>query len=178
MNSSINLVSNNNNQLEKELRRIKAIRIIAVICLVFVALLSVLVFVVNYTLPLQAVKAQQQTELISIGVMHKKLVKYVLVNDRVKNIADLIVKRKNYASLINAILGKLPKDLSVDSLGTEDGIITLGISGNSLITMNQFIDGFITLESKDKIIKNLSIQSLSLNTSTGKYSLSVQAGVL
>lgn len=176
--SSINLVSNNNNQLEKELRRIKAIRIIAVICLVSVALLSVLVFVVNYTLPLQAVRAQQQTELLSIGTMHKKLVTYTLLNDRVKNISDIIAKRTDAASLINTILGKLPTDLSVDSLAMENGTITLGISGSSLITMNQFIDSFIALKDNSKIINNISIQSLSLNVLEGKYSLMVQAGIL
>ena len=176
--SSINLVSNNNSQLEKELRRVTAMRIIAIVCLVSVALLSVLIFVINFTLPLQAVKAQQQTELISIGTMHKKLVKYVLLNDRVRNIADLTAKRKNIASLINTITGKLPKDLSVESLGMENGIITLGISGNSLLTMNQFIDDFIALKDKNKIIKSINIQSLSLNVLKGKYSLSVQAGML
>ena len=171
MNSSINLVSIKNDEVEKEERRLKIVRIIAAACLIIVALFSVLIFVINFTLPLEAVKKNQQLELSNISSMHQKLAKYVLLNDRISNISDLISKRKNYASLINSVYSKLPQGLSVEALDVETQQLSLGISGSSLLQLNDFINNLILLKDKDKIIKNINIQSLTFRPVDGTYLL-------
>ena len=180
MSSSINLVSSKNDELEKEHRRLRLVRIIAVACLVIVALFSVLIFVVNFTLPLQEVKKNQQLELANISSMHKKLATYALVRERVASISDFLMQRKNYATAINEIYLKLPKELKVQSLEVDKGEVILTVSGDSLLKINDFIDGMIALKdnSKNKILKNIIIQSLSFQPTKGLYTLAIKTDML
>lgn len=177
MSESINLVSGKSYQLEKELKRLKIIRIAAITSLVFVSLISILLFIITVTLPISAVKKDQQQTLGNIGNLHKKLIKYSFINDRVKNIADIMKKRKNYSLISDSLLSKAPADLSIDAFSIESETVILTVSGVSLIPLNKFIDDLIILGDKGKIIKNVSIESLILNVDTGKYSLSMQADV-
>ena len=86
--------------------------------------------------------------------------------------------RKNYASSANTIFEKLPQELSVETMILEDKILTLSVSGDSLIPINEFIDDMVEIGDSGKIIKNLTIQSLVLNFSNGRYILSMQADIL
>lgn len=176
--SDINLVSSKTHQLEKELKRLKALRITAVGSLAVVALVSVLLFVITITLPIPSVKKDQEQTFSNISSLHEKLVKYALINDRVNNIAGVIKSRKNYAKLASVILGKLPADLSVDSMTIDGGTFTLVISGGSLTPIDDFIESVRVLGDKENIIKNLVVQSLVANAGTGKYILTLHADTL
>ncbi len=177
MSEGINLVSSKDNKLEKQLFRLKILRVLAIISLVTIASVSVVVFIVNFTLPLESVKKDKQTTLSDISFLHKKLVKYYLINDRVKNISDLISKRKDYSKSSSVVLGKVTQDLTVDSLEVEENMINISVSGVSLIPMNQLIDDTIKLSDEGKSIKNLTIQSLVLNARSQRYTLTLQADI-
>ena len=177
MSESINLVSGKSYQLEKELKRLKIIRIAAVTSLVFVSFISILLFIITVTLPISAVKKDQQQTLSNIGVLDKKLIKFSLINDRINNISDIMKKRKNYSLISDSLFSKAPSNLSIDDFSIESDKVNLTVSDTSLITINQFIDDIIIFGDTGKIIKNVSIQSLILNVSSGKYSLSMQADV-
>ncbi len=175
MNSSINLVSNKNDQLEKEARRLGLVRIIALCCLLLVAAFSVIVFIVNFTLPLQAVKKDQQLQLTGIASMHKKLTEFSYVGDRIKNISDIVSKRKKLNDAINSIYEKIPVTSSMDALDVGSNSIGMTISDVSLLSLNQFIDSFIAYKDKNGSIKKVVIQSLTFLAQKGKYTLEVQA---
>jgi Tfp pilus assembly protein PilN len=177
MNSSINLVSGKNDEVEKEQKRLRIVRIIAALSLIFVALFSILIFVINFTLPLEAVKKNQQLELANIASMHQKLAKYTILSDRISSISDIISKRNNYDARINAIYSKIPGGISVDSLDVQLGEITLGVSGPSLLSVNDLINGLIDLKDKNKIIKNINIQGLTFRPTDGVYSLTARLAI-
>jgi competence protein ComGC len=178
MNNNINLISNQNVELEKELRRLKKFRLISMICLIVVSLVSVLIFVLNLTLPLESVKKEQSATAANISLLHKKLVTYTLITDRVRNISNILSQRGNDIPQVNEILGKVPTDLSVDGLEIQTGQINISVSGTSLVPINKFIDDMISFGAKGKIIKDIIIQGLSLDASSGKYSLSMKASIL
>lgn len=177
MSSSINLVSTKNDQLEKELKRLRLFRIIAVISLILVASVSVIIFVINITLPIPAIKKNQEQALSGISLLREKLVKNFLINDRVRNISEIISKRKNYSSTLENLLSKVSADLSVDTFEVEGKIVSISISGDSLIPINNFLNNIIELGNKGKIIKNVLIESLTLNSTNGKYTLSMKADI-
>lgn len=176
--SSINLVSNKILQLENEQKRLRLFKMVAIASLVLAASSSLILFIITLALPISSVKKTQEQTLSNISVLHEKLVKYALINDRVKNISEIMSNRKNYASLANTIFGKLPQELSVETMILEDKTFTLSVSGNSLIPVNDFIDDMVEIGDSGKIIKNLTIQSLVLNSGNGKYILSMEADVL
>jgi competence protein ComGC len=177
MNNNINLISNQNVELEKELRRLKRFRLISIICLIAVSLVSVLVFVLNLTLPLESVKKEQNTTAANISLLHKKLVTYTLITDRVKNISNILSQRGNYIPQVNEILGNVPTDLSVDGLEIQTGQVSISVSGTSLLPINKFIDDMVSLGVKGKVIKDIIVQGLSLDTNSGKYILGMKASI-
>ena len=90
------------------------------------------------------------------------------------------MQRKNYATAINEIYLKLPKELKVQSLEVDKGEVILTVSGDSLLKINDFIDGMIALKdnSKNKILKNIIIQSLSFQPTKGLYTLAIKTDML
>jgi len=176
--SSINLVSTKVAGLEKELERLKIFRIAAVTCLAIVLLLSVLAFILNVTLPISTVKKEQQAAISGISLFNTKLTQYTLLTDRVKNITDIIAKRADYGSQLNQIFGKIPADSSIDTLNIEPGKISIIISSASLLSINNFIDAIVDFGNEGKILKNVIIQGLTLDSESGKYSLNIQADIL
>ena len=177
MNNNINLISNHNVKLEKELRRLRKFRLISLICLIAVSLVSVVIFVLNLTLPLDSVKKEQSATAASIAAFHKKLVTYTLITDRVNNISNIISRRGNYSPQVDEILGKVSSDMSVEALEIQTGGINISVSSLSLVPLNSFIDEMVNLATKGKVIKDLIIQGLSLNADSGTYGLSMKASM-
>jgi hypothetical protein len=178
MSNDINLVSGKAYELEKELKRLKALRITAVVALVSVALISVLLFLITLLLPISSVKKDQEKTISSIALLKDKLAKYSLINDRVKNIAEITKQRKNYSTITNTLIEKVPTDLSVDILTIEDGVISISVGGVSLIPINEYINTVIDIGEKKQGISGLVVESLVLNNNTGKYILTLQADIL
>lgn len=178
MNSDINLVSSKTQQVEAELKRIKALKIAAIGSLAVVGLISILLFIITVTLPVSSVKKNQEQTLSNISALHEKLTKYTLIDDRVNNIEGIINSRKDYTKLLNTLLDKLPPDLTVDSMIIDAGTFTFVVSGQSLTPIDNFIEDVRILGNKENIIKNLSIQSLIVNAGGAKYILTLQADTL
>ncbi len=177
MSSDINLVSGKAYQLEKELKRLKILRIIAVLALVSVSAISILLFLVTLLLPISSVKKDQEKTMSNTVLLREKLVKYYLINDRIKNISQISKERKNYSIIANTLIEKTPANLSVDILTIENGTITISTGGISLIPINEYIDSVIEIGDKKQGIKNLTVESLLFDT-TGRYVLTLQADVL
>ena len=178
MNNNINLISNQNVELEKELRRLKKFRLIALIGLTAVVLVSCLIFVLNFTVPLDSVRKEQQTTAVDISLLHKKLVTYTLTTDRVKNISNILLQRGNYIPQINQILGKVPSDVTVQGLGIQTGQLEISVYSTSLLSINKFIDDIVGISQQGKVIKNLILEGLSVDVSGGKYTLVMKADII
>lgn len=178
MSNNINLVTGKTFDLEKQLKRIRILRITAIASLAIVSLISIALFIITVTLPISSVKKDQEQTVANIALLHKKLVTYSLINERIKNISGIISARKNYGKTSDIILSKLSPDLTIDSLAIEKNTLTIGISGQSLITINKFIDDILDLSNGGKTIKNLVVQSLLLNSGNEKFTLNMQADTL
>lgn len=178
MSSDINLVSGKAYQLEKELKRLKVLRIVSVVSLISVASISIILFLIIILLPISSVKKDQEKTLSNIALLRGKLTKYSLINDRIKNISEINRTRKDYSTITNSIIDKVPSSLSVDILTIEDGVMSVSVGGVSLIPINEYIDIIIEMGDKKQGIKNLTVESLVLNNNTGKYILTLQADIL
>lgn len=178
MDRSINLIGGKTFDVDRELRRLRILKTFSIVSIVLVALIAIVLFLITLLLPISAVKQDEQQTLTNISLLHKKLVNYFLVSDRINNISQIIAKRKTYGSVSSAILKKVPQELSVDTLSIEDNTLTIVLTGSSLLSVNKAIDDMVLMANDKKIIKNLLIESLVLNSSVGKYSLSMKADIL
>jgi hypothetical protein len=175
MSGSINLVSPKNEQLEKEQNRLKIARISAFVIMLCVAGIAVLVFVINLTLPLNAIKHNEDITLSNISTLQKKLTQYSLVEDRVNHVSNIIGQRQKLPDVVGVLVNTVPSDLSVNSIQVDSKNISLDISGSSLTSMNELIDNIIMLSQQQKMIKNVVMQQLSLDVKSSRYSISIQA---
>ena len=176
MNNDINLISTQDISIGKK-KRVKIIRGIAISLLAFTAFVSILTFFLNSQVSLASIKKDQDFVLRSMSFLSSKRAKLDLVNDRVKNISEILSKRQNYLNTIRTILDKLPNGTSPTSLGVESDNILLTISSNSLSSVNKFLNDLIDLSIQGHILKNMTIESLTISKDGG-YSLSIKAKLL
>ena len=177
MNNSINLVSPKSEQMGKEQKRLRMARILALAVMFSVAIIAILVFVINLTLPINSIKQNEQAVLANIATLHAKLVQYRLVQDRVTHLSNIIAKREKLPAIAATLLAVIPPDLSVGSMQFTMQKVTLVISGSSLIVMNKLVDAITVLGKPNNILKNIIVQQLSLDPKSGQYSISIQADV-
>lgn len=177
--NDINLVSGKNLDFEKKQAKTqKILKISAIISLFAVAFISIFFFIITMLLPISSVKKDQVQTLQGVSGLHKKLVTYALVKERLENIEGILLQRKDYPLISNEILSNLPSDMSVDVLTLQNGTLIITVSGPYLISINQYIDDVINVSDKSNNIKNLTVQSLIFNPFTSNYSLTFQADIL
>ncbi len=178
MNKSVNLVSNRNEQLEKELLILKIVRVVSVSLLITISIIAVSAFVLSTQISLSRIKEEENSTLSQISALHDRLTTYYLTKDRLNNISSIILTRRDYGRQIDAILEKVPGDLSLEGIGIEKDIISVTMSGTSLVTINKFIDDVTFLGKEKKVLSNVKLESLSLDVKSGKYTVIVKGDAI
>lgn len=178
MTNDINLVSNKDEATLKQKKQLRAVRVVAVISLAMIVLFSVLIFIISSLIGLQSIKNSENSTLNSISFLHKKEAELAIVNNRLQDITTILQNRKNYTSDINTLLKIIPSGVYVNSIEINKDSLTMVIVSNSLLSINDFLNSLIGFAQKNQLVKNLIIESLSINGKTGLYSLSIQATIL
>jgi len=175
-NNDINLVFTDADRLERMLRRLKIAKMVAFFCLFAVAGVSVIVFLINFTLPIKTVQHDQQQTLSNISALSQKMGKYYLINDRTTALSDIIAKRNDYPTLINLLFAKLPKELSVNTFNIANGELEFTVSSTTLVPVQSYIDYVLGIKNP-RIIRNIKNEGIELTTAEGEYLLSFKAEV-
>jgi hypothetical protein len=178
MSNDINLISNNDTASLKAKKRLKLARIIAIISLGIVALLSILIFIINSQNSLPSVKKDENSTIQSISYLSKKTAKLAIINNRILEISDILGKRKNYTSAINAFLQLMPAGLTTTDLELNKKDVILVVQSNSLISIDKFLNSMIALSAKKQVIDSLIIENLTVNQKTGSYAISFKTTLL
>src|ERR1035437_451551 len=173
MNNDINLISNKDTAFLKAKNRLKQTRTIAIISLVIIALVSIVVFIINSQTSLTGIKNDENSTLQNISYLNKKAAKLAIINNRLKDISDILGKRKNYTNAINTLLQLMPPGLSTSTLELDKKDVALVVNSNSLLLIDKFLNSIIDLSAKKQVIGSVTIESLIVNPKTGNYSLSV-----
>ena len=171
MNNDINLLSDINKALEREQRSAKILKIVGLISLIFVGLSSLAVFILGNQFSISSIEAEQKSVLQKISALNKKEAKVFIINNRLKSISDILSKRKDYYRITNSVLQAIPSGISVDKLTVDDKKISLMASSDSLLSLNTLISKLIEMAKRKEIITSLTLNSLSLNQKTSRYSV-------
>jgi Tfp pilus assembly protein PilN len=174
MNNDINLISNQDAASLKEKKRLKAVRTIAIASLAIVGLVSVVIFIINSQTSLVSIKKDENSALQNISYLNKKAAKLAIINNRLKDISDILQKRKNYTSAMNTLLQLMPPGVNIGTLDLGKKDVTLIVNSNSLLPVDKFLNSLIDLSSKKQVINGITIESLIFNEKTGNYSLSIK----
>lgn len=175
MSDSINLVKAQSREGEERKRRAYILRVISLVFLSFVGLVSIILFILNARISASSIKKEEVVTVQAISAQKEKLAKYNLLNDRLKGISEILKNRKSYTKALNTLLSQVPEGAGTSSLNIEKNDVTLTVNSSSLLPINKFLNNVVELSAKRDVIKDMVIESLSIDSKTGIYSLSVKA---
>lgn len=174
MSSEINLLANRNLEILKERKRIKRIRLIAGAVLFFVVFSSVFSFLLTRNFFPPSLKAEENSLLQKMSLLHTKEAKLIIVTDRLKNIKNILKERVSYSKSISAFLEKIPQGLQVEKLHVGQKGLALSVSAESLYPIDAVIKNFTDMAER-KELKSLTLESLTFVPKTGKYLTTLSA---
>lgn len=155
--------------LESKKKRLTGIRLISVSFLILLALFSIVIFFINSSLNSDLFKKDENFALSSLELQRKKEAKLLMSRDRLNTISKILKDRVDYYRVVDSILTKVPKEIIVERMEINKKTIALTVSSNSLSRLGDFIDNLITIVGEKELMKNLVLESLTLNEKTGNY---------
>lgn len=177
MNNSINLLRTESKGNSKRRKTTYILKIISLIFIFFVGLISIVLFVLNSRISISSVKNEEAVVLQNIAGQKDRLSKYYLLSNRLNGIEEILKERKNYTDVLNALISQIPQDTEVGSLEIDKGDISLSVNSSSLIPINKFLNNMMDLSINKHVIRNMTIESLTIDSKTGKYSLAIKAKI-
>ncbi|PIP75067.1 MAG: hypothetical protein CO135_03250 [Candidatus Levybacteria bacterium CG_4_9_14_3_um_filter_35_16] len=178
MSNYINLIQNKDEEINKEKKRIKILNFIAASFLTIIVLCAIIIFIISTQFSLASIKKDQNTAIFGISQLKDKAGKLLMVNDRIKGIAEILNKRKDYSNISNSLLELVPQGVVIKSFSFDKDNVGISVSSNSLALINTFLNSLISFSSQKKLIKNLVMEGIIVNTKTGQYTLSIGGTIL
>lgn len=176
--SSINLLRTEEHESEKTLKRKFALKIISFVLLFFVLLTSIILFIISSRISPEAIKSEQESVLKTLTREKDKQAKYGLLTERLSSINQVLGNRKNYTNTLNALIAQIPPGVNTTGLSVQDADITLTVNSNSLRSINDFMTKILDTVSKKHLIRDMTIETLTVDRATGTYSLSIKAKII
>ncbi len=72
----------------------------------------------------------------------------------------------------------MPPDIVIFSFSIDKANLQMTVASSSLTTLNTFIERLLELTGEKKVFTKLTLNSLSLDTKTNRYSLSIEGNLL
>lgn len=173
MKSDINLISFNQTELVKEGRMARILRSLAIISIFIVGISSLVLFLIIQSISPSGIRKQENVIEENMSSLHTKEAKIIIVSRKIKDIKNITSKRPKYDNLITGITDIIPENVSTNSLDINDNKIKLMVTSGSLLSLNKFLDNLFDMVKNGKIIGNLTIDGISVNGSSGIYTMSV-----
>lgn len=178
MNDSINLVKAQDKENFRRERKVFILRIISLVFISFVGLISIVLFILYLRISPEEIRKEQSQVVQSIAFQKNKLVKLNLLNDRLNGINQVLRERKNYTTTLNSILSQIPQEARAQVLSINKNNVSLTVTSASLLPLNKFLNNILELSERKKDIREMVIESLTIDSKTGSYSLSIKAKVI
>lgn len=141
-------------------------------------ILTFLFFYLSKTQNNDSLLAQDGNLRNKLAGQNNKIAKFLFVKDRLFKINQILNKRNNFNLDIDEIEKGLPASVAVNSLSVDSKIISVSFSSSSLADINQFSNFLGTLSGKNSIFKQITIDSVLLDSTNNKYSLSITGNFL
>lgn len=178
MNDPINLVKAQDKENLRRERKIFLLRTISLIFISFVGLVSIVLFILYLRISPEAIRREQSQVVQSIALQKNKLAKLNLLNDRLRGINQVLKERKDYTTTLNSILSQIPQEARAQVLSINKSNVSLTVTSASLLPLNKFLNNILELSENKKYIREMVIESLTIDSKTGSYSLSIKAKVI
>lgn len=178
MSSDINLVAGGLGHTSKKEKGLYNLKLIATSLIVGIGVISVFLFILNRLFSPESIVKEQNNVRASILSVQEKQAKLIVLNQRLNDVSNIVSKRANYDIVLGNILSQSPSGIQTVSLAVDKGKISMIVSSNSLISINEFIEMLAGMVSKKEFLQNVTINSLSLNSRASSYTLTMELNLL
>lgn len=173
MSSNINLVSISKTEGRGRENLIRNLRIASIISVIGVGTISISLFVILQGLYPAPVIKQEQEVIKSISSFRDREGKLILVKNKVKGVEEVITKRQKYDEVLRNVSDQIPSGVAIGNLSINDTRLSLSVSSNSLLLIDETINNLYGIVLDNKIIKNFTIENISADPSSSGYSMSI-----
>lgn len=167
MSIDINLVNKKTSDSLKDLR-LKKVKTISFAILIAVAVSSVLLFLINLRFSVNYVKGQQNKIIEALSAYDETTSKIFILHQRVEDLSMIISERKKYHDKTELIFKNFPSGISIEEFEIDESGATLGVSSNSLLELDTFLNYLLDLTKSKKIT---SIRMIELSSGDDGYSM-------
>lgn len=179
MNERINLLEpNKTNGPSVFLRRLQTMRIVTVGLLFIVSVSSVILFILVALSPLPALQRQEQSLQQTLSQSKNDIVKLALVDDQTSAVSTLLTKRNTLDVQLGLILDKLPSDMKVTEIRTDNKNIQVTVASSSLQSFETFFTGIVGYVQEKKSFSKVTLVELTTDTSSNAYVATVRLSFL
>lgn len=178
MSEKINLISSRKKNVKPQSKSEKIFKLSSLVCLVLVALVAGGLFALKLTSPLPSLQKEESQLLSELQTLYPKTIKLLIIKNRLQGIAAILKQRPDLVKIINLVQEKKPQEISVTSLDVSASSITVAAASSSLSAVDQYLNGLVAIANEKKAYGSVSLESLSLDTKTSKYSLSLEIKLL
>lgn len=175
MKNDINLLLRTKTDRAKRSKIPRLLRLASIISIVAVLLMSFILYVLSKQLSLEPIKVKQDAVINNINFLKNKQAKLIVINGKLDDISRIIAKRPRFDSNINTILPKVPGGVSSKSLTLNKQKLAFRVESSSLKNIDDFINNFTDMARSKSLIKDLTLGGLSLDPTSGNYSLNIEA---
>lgn len=170
---NINLLPKKNREHVLYEKYLKIYSIFSIVFFILICFFSVSTLFLNKNSSIDSLENEKSVLLKNISANSEKISKYLFVNTRLKDINDVIVKRRYMDQTLDLIIKEIPDGISVNSVKVDKKTLTLTASSTSLQTLNIFIDSLVGIVSENKVFNQIILDGLSLDNKRGYYTLSI-----
>lgn len=175
--SDINLLKKNTGGL-KEAKILKYLRNTSIISLFVVCVLSIALFFINATQPVNDLKKEEESLQTRLSGYKQTLSKFVVINDRIKNITNIIANRSTFEKTIDLVLKQAPQEVKISNYTIDSKKISLNGSSTSTLATNDFFDNLVKLVKDKNKLKKVTLNNLSVDGKTGTYAFALDIELL
>lgn len=174
MNRGINLLSGESRApINKDLRRVRILRVLAVSFLFGIAGISIILFFLISLSPLPSLQDQEKQALTRIQQYHQEMAQFTLISDRLKASKTVLAQRTDYSTLLMSIRETIPSDLTVTAFQVDEKEISLTVSGKSLASIETFLENLVVKSEEQEDFSKVIMEKLFFNQSGSNYTMTV-----
>lgn len=184
MSPNINFLLRKDEELLKRQTRAKVFNFAAIIFLIGLGAVSLAIFLSIQAMAVPSLREERSAVQRKIANFQNRRVKLLVLNSRLESIQKIfekrqadLAKKQNVAKMTNALLEKVPDNLSIGALEIDEKIVLLTAKSTSLFPIGQLINALTDMAKKKEIISSLTLESLVFEESANSFQVSLKAEI-
>ena len=177
MNADINLLPQRKRNIFQSEQMLMRVRVLAILCVVMVIISGLIALYINQTSSPAALKAQEDSLIITLNANKPKAVAQLQLLDRLNRIQKIITTRSTLEKNIQLIQEQLPDTVTLTSFLIDDKQLSFGVSSDDLTAIDKVTSNMNNLLKSKKLIKEMTIENIVADQKSGKYSLAIDASL-